>query len=103
MCGRCEEGYTPLACSYNMACLECSDYKYNWLKYIAIAFLPLTAFFILVVTFKISVTSETMNAYVLASQVIAAPVQLRLLTIGLGSPALKNATFYITDSLLHST
>ena len=99
MRGRCEEGYAPPAYSYNVACVECSDYKYNWLKYIAIAFLPLTAFFILVVTFKISVTSETMNAYVLSSQVIAAPVQLRLLTIGSGSPALKNATFWTFSSL----
>ena len=90
MCGHCEEGYAPPVYSYSLACVECSDYKYNWLKYAAAAFLPLTAFYVLVVIFRISVTSEAMSAYVLVSQIIAAPLHLRLLTITKGGTKWSN-------------
>ena len=89
MCGHCEEGYAPPVYSYSLACVECSDYKYNWLKYAAAAFLPLTIY-VLVVIFRISVTSEAMSAYVLVSQIIAAPLHLRLLTITKGGTKWPN-------------
>ena len=99
MCGRCEEGYAPPVYSYNLSCVECSDYNYNWLKYAAAAFLPLTAFYILVVIFRISVTSEAMSAYVLVSQIIAAPVHLRLLAVEKGSIQLPELFFKVFSSV----
>ena len=48
MCGLCEHNNTPSMYSYNFTCVECTDYGLNWLKYIAIAFLPLTVIYILV-------------------------------------------------------
>ena len=82
MCGSCESNYSPPAYSYSVACVKCiSDYKYNWLKYIAIAFLPLTVFYIIVVLFRITITSGSMNGFVLASQIMACPAQARSLII----------------------
>ena len=56
MCGQCRDGFTASAYSYNMKCVNCSGGHYNWAKYVAVALLPPTAFFIVVVTFRISVT-----------------------------------------------
>ena len=44
MCGECVEGYGLPVYSYSLACVECSHYKYNWLKYIAVALITLYHF-----------------------------------------------------------
>lgn len=77
MCTNCVDGYAYPVYSYSLACVKCKDYKYNWLKYIAIAFLPLTIFFCIVVLLRISVTCGAMNAYVLMCQLIATPESIR--------------------------
>ena len=73
MCTSCEEGYAYPVYSYSIGCVKCTDYKYNWLKYIAVAFLPLTVFYILVVMFRITATSGAMNGYVLICQLMTVP------------------------------
>ena len=77
MCGGCEEGYAPPVYSYSLACVECSRYKYNWLKYITVAFLPLTMFYIFVVVFRISAFSGNLNALILTCQLITISALLR--------------------------
>ena len=78
MCSRCVDGYASPVYSYSLACVECKDYKYNWLKYIAVAFLPLTVFYIIVILFRISAASGALNGYVLMCQLITTPVYVRL-------------------------
>ena len=73
MCGECIAEHAPSVYSYDLACVECKDYKYNWLKYIAVAYLPLTAFYILMIVLRVSVNSGPMVVYVTISQMIAAP------------------------------
>ena len=80
MCTECVDGYAYPVYSYSLACVECKDYEYNWLKYIAVAFLPLTVFYIIVILFRISVTSGAMNGYVLMCQLITTPTNVRMLT-----------------------
>ena len=77
MCGECIAGHAPPVYSYSTACVECTDYKYNWLKYIAVAYLPLTVFYIVVVLLKISVNSAPLVVYVTISQVVSAPSLIR--------------------------
>ncbi len=77
MCGECIAGHAPPVYSYSTACVECKDYKYNWLKYIAVAYLPLTLFYIAIVLLKISVNSASMIVYVTMSQIISAPGLIR--------------------------
>ena len=31
-------GYAPPVYSYSLSCVECADYSYNWMKYVAAAF-----------------------------------------------------------------
>ena len=71
MCGLCD----PTVYHYNFTCVECSNYKLNWLKYIAITYiyLPLTVFYLLVLLLKISATAGSMNGFVVVIQLAAAP------------------------------
>ena len=68
LCGQCEDNHSLPVYSYYLGCVQCKDYKYGWIKFIAVAFLPLTIFYIVVITFRISATSSALNGYVLISQ-----------------------------------
>ena len=70
-CGECIEGHGLPVYSYSLLCVECSDYKYNWLKYIAVAYIPLTLFYFIVIIFRISATSGLMIGYVTVSQMVS--------------------------------
>ena len=84
LCGRCQTGYAPPppVYSYDLDCVECSsshnDIVKRWAKYIVIAFLPLTIFFIIVVTLHISATSPSLIAFIFISQLLTAPVMSRI-------------------------
>jgi len=56
-CSKCKHRFVPSLYSYSLACVECSNYTMNWIKYIAVAFLPLTLFLGVIVVFRLSVTS----------------------------------------------
>ena len=38
LCGKCKDGYAPPVYSYSLSCVECTDYSYNWVKYLAAEF-----------------------------------------------------------------
>ena len=82
LCGKCHKGFAPPAYSYDWRCVKCSHKKHSVInsivKYCVIAFLPLTGFFIMLVTLRISATSPSMNAFVLACQVLTIPLQVRI-------------------------
>ena len=63
LCGKCIEGYGLPVYSYSLSCVECSHYKYNWLKYIAVAYAPLTLFYVLAIMLRVSSTSRLMAGY----------------------------------------
>ena len=87
MCGQCKDGFTTSAYSYDLRCVKCSGGHYNWAKYVAVALLPLTAFFIVIVTFRISVTLPPMVALIHILQPIVAPQVVRVTVIVLTTPA----------------
>ncbi len=33
MCGECVEGYGVPVYSYTLSCVECSEYRYNWMQW----------------------------------------------------------------------
>ena len=78
LCGQCMDNYSLPVYSYELKCVKCEDYQYNWLKYLAFAFLPLTIFYILVTLLSISFTSPLLSALVMACQVVAQPIQLSI-------------------------
>ena len=78
LCGQCENHYKRPAYFYGYECVPCdNDIKYNWLKYIGIAFAPLTFFLFVVFCFRISATSAQLNAFVFFSQICSAPQFVR--------------------------
>ena len=79
LCGECEDNYSLPVYSYSLGCVHCKSFKYGWIKFITVAFLPLTVFYILVIIFRISATSSTLNGYVLVNQIIATPAVIQTL------------------------
>ena len=70
LCSKCIEGYGLPVYFYNLSCVNCTDYKYNWIKYVAVAYGPLTLFYIAAVIFRISATSGLMICYVTICQML---------------------------------
>ena len=93
LCGRCEENFTLPLYSYDISCVNCTnDYANNWIKYLIVSLLPLTLFFIVIVTCRLSVTSGVMNAFILLCQIISLSAITRFLALSLES-------HYSTDSI----
>ena len=77
LCGECKTNYSPPVYSYDLHCTICSDGQYNWIKYVAIAFVPLTGFLVLVLCCRISATSPELNGFVIFSQALSFPTGVR--------------------------
>ena len=83
LCGECKEGYQISAYSYDLKCTRCSISGVRGrIMYFCVAFLPLTAFFILVLLFRINATSPKMAAYVAVAQSVASPQIVRIILSG---------------------
>lgn len=79
LCGECVHGYAPPIYSYNIGCVKCTYNTTNWLKYIAVAFFPLTIFYFVIMVFRISASSPRLRCFVLACQLFFMPGHLRYL------------------------
>ena len=79
LCGKCRSRYYPLAYSYNMNCILCPNVRWNWVKYIMAAYLPLTFLYIVIVFFKVNTTSSHLFPVVFFCQSVSAPLLLRML------------------------
>ena len=77
LCGSCVPGYAPPVYSYYLSCVNCTTS--NWGKYTAVSLLPLTAFFVFVVTFRLSATSPKLNGFILCIQILTSPPNMRAL------------------------
>ena len=72
LCGKCTEGYSVAINSLYLECVPCkgwSTYK-GWLILLAVEFLPLTVFILLVLVLKLDVSNGTVNGLILYCQVI---------------------------------
>ena len=77
-CGSCQPGLYPLAYSYSLACVPCSDNdSWNWLKYVLAAYLPLTFFYVIMLFFKVNITSSHLFAVVYYCQTLTSPGIIR--------------------------
>ena len=94
-CGKCRDGTHMRAYSYDLKCMECSNYGSNWWKYMLSAFLPLTIFFIIIVMFHINVHSSQLKGFVLFCQLIITPLYVRQLFLYIHiQPNLKNIFYF---------
>ena len=80
LCGACRENYYPLAYSYKLHCVPCthSENRYNWLNYMARAFIPLTLFYMFVILFKFNAHHPSIHVCILFSQLSSSSVLLRV-------------------------
>ena len=80
LCGSCREHHYVSAYSYDLKCYHCtSGLMSNIVKYLLVAYLPLTLFFVFVILFRISVTSPKMNTVVFTCQLFSTPTHMRYL------------------------
>ena len=77
LCGECKPGYSPLVFSYDLYCMNCTGLRYNWIKYIAAAYIPLTFFFLIVIIFRFNGTNPWMRAFIFTCQGLASPNAIR--------------------------
>ena len=77
LCGRCKDGYSLPVYSYSMKCIACKKSNVNWLKYLGVAFGPLTLFTIFVSLFHISPTSPYLHGFIMTAHLSCSPPILR--------------------------
>ena len=81
LCGKCLPNFHPQAYSYNLTCVTCPEGNLNLWKYFIFSLAPLTAFYFLVLFFKLNTTSSHLHGYVIFAQALALPQFARLLII----------------------
>ena len=81
LCGRCKAGFSPIVYSYDMSCINCTGMTYNWIKYIAVAYIPLTFFFLFLVIVRFSGTSPLVRGFISICQGMVSPVCMRFYLI----------------------
>lgn len=98
LCGKCKDGHYPLVYSFDMNCIQCPNGKANWWKYVLAAYLPLTAFYLVVLTFKINVASSSLvYPFVVYAQGISFPINARVeLLYLMNDQTAQTATRWIT-------
>ena len=79
LCGRCREGFAPPVYSYSLTCVNCTDYSLNWLKYLAVAFGPLTVFSVIISVFHISPASPYLHGFIFMAHIVCSPNIVRML------------------------
>ncbi len=79
LCGNCKDGYVQPSYSYRLDCVKCSYSRWNWVKYILVAFLPLTVFFAVLVGCRFNATSKQLNAFILHAQMISNPSEIQII------------------------
>ena len=66
-----------------LTCVDCTlNYDKNWVKYVAISYLPLTVFLFIVMCFRVSVFTGLVNAVILLSQMLTGSQIMRWVVTG---------------------
>ena len=70
LCSQCIDGFSPSFTSVGYKCSNCTDVRYGTLFYILSEFIPSTVFYLVILIFRINLTSSPMTAYLFYSQLI---------------------------------
>lgn len=70
LCTKCKPGYGPSPYAHSLKCLKCRDnYKgWLWLLYVLLELVPLTIFYLLLITFNVHATSPPFTSFILFCQ-----------------------------------
>lgn len=80
LCSKCQNNTGHPLYSYKLNCVPCTGDIATLLEYVVAAYLPLTVFFVVVMVFRISANTEMLSGYILMSQIITTPSQLRYIS-----------------------
>ena len=79
LCGQCRENFHIPTYSFDVKCMKCtSSVLSNVIRYVGVAFVPLTVFFLVIFLFRINVSSPRFNG-------VVAVCQLLIISINMGS------------------
>ena len=92
LCGKCLPDHYPLVYSYSLACVKCHHIRWNWVKYIMAAYLPLTVFCLCILLFKVNISSSRFHSAFLYSQAMAMPPFVRILLLDLSNESTSALT-----------
>ena len=81
LCGQCKDDHFPLAYSFDLTCVKCPHSKTNWIKYVSVAFIPLTVFYFVILLFKVNIASSHLYGFVFFSQEISMAVMSRIFVL----------------------
>ena len=78
LCGKCVKEYGIPVYSFQYSrCVRCHHHYYLAFYFLA-ALVPLTIFYFIILIFRVSATSGTLNSFIFFSQVVTSPVYMRL-------------------------
>ena len=70
LCSHCRnQSHGVSALSYRYECVECLGSVYGWLLYFTLIFVPVTLFFLVIITCNIRATAPHMNAFICIVQI----------------------------------
>ena len=85
LCGKCQPGLGPVVLTNTLRCRKCLDSGLGWLLYVFLAAFPNTIFFLVILLFKIRITSGPLNAMILVCQTLMAGLSVTPASIILGT------------------
>ena len=71
ICSECIDDFAPAITSFGYQCSNCTDAWYGVPLFLVLEFVPITIFYLIIITFRFSVTSAPMTSFVLFSQLAA--------------------------------
>ena len=95
LCGQCLPDHYPLAYSFNMTCIPCPHVRWNWFRYIMAAFIPVTLLYIVILLFRINITSSHLFIVVYFCQILSLPLILRNVFLQFSQNATSSYLFVV--------
>ena len=99
LCGSCANGHWPLVYSYNLSCVKCPHNNNNLFRYFAVTLASTTIFYMIIIIFRVSITSPYVYCFIFYTQAISTPNIIRSIMIYLANKPIKLALVKILSSL----
>ena len=100
LCKDCIDGFGPSVTSLGYKCSNCTDVWYGIPLYLAVEFIPITLFYLIILIFKVHLTSAPMTLYIFYNQLVMFMTLFlqnkpfkTLVAQNEGSPLLKSTLF----------
>ena len=72
VCSECTDDFGPSIFSFGLLCSNCTDIWYGVPLYLFLEFVPITVFYVVILLFRVNITSAPMVAYIFFSQIAVA-------------------------------